>query len=672
MRIDYIKLRNYRQYRDEKIVFTQPEGSRNFTIIQGATGVGKTNILNALTWCLYGKEKHLREEKYKGLPVLNTIVLDELNPGESCEVEVEIKMLDEEDNKMVFRRTLAYHKSEGGGITKIPLADSPDGSKFEMLKQKGNDMIIVFEPQYVLKRLIPESLERYFFFDGEKLNEYFTEHGKKIRKEVEKISQLELLESIIRHLDYKRKDFLKEFKGFSPKAKEIGEKTEILENSLVRYKEELEEKKKQKEGVTEKEEEYSEKLRTSSIPDIRKLEEERKGIERDLDALENELKELEKDEFDYLLTIAPSIFAYDPIVKTKRLIERGEEAGDIPPDYKKNFLEKLLERGNCICGTDISEESECRKSIEKLLRECSDISNISEELIRENANLRSLIENVKDFPDKQIWYGKRLNELERERKSKSERLKRIHEEIKDYGIEGIEERDKEITLWEHKLKEYKKLKEELIEEIGDRKARIEGAEKEISDLRSKLDKEAGKEDKYKKIKKTRLFIEKSLEVSNEIKKEIMEDVRKEVEEKTKRQFFDLMWKKEEYNDVKIDQEYNVSVMHKSGIEGIGTLSAGESQVLALSFMAALNIVSGFNVPIIIDTPLGRLSKEPKKNIAANLPKYLEEKQVTLLVTEEEYTPEVREKLSERVGKEYRIVFKEAREGGEAKVIPYEE
>ena len=665
MRIDYIKLRSYRQYRDEKIVFTQPEGSRNFTIIQGATGVGKTNILNALTWCLYGREKHLREEKYKGLPILNTIVLDELNPGESCEVEVEIKMLDEEDNKMVFRRTLAFRKSEGGGITKIPLADSPDGSKFEMLKQKGKDMIIVFEPQYVLKRLIPESLERYFFFDGEKLNEYFTATDiKKIRKEVEKISQLGLLDDIIRHLDYKRKEFLKAFKGFSPKAKEIGEKIEILEKSFERHNEELEEKKKQKEEVTEKEEEYSEKLRTSSIPDIRKLEEERKRIERDLDNLENEIKELEKDEFNYLLTIAPSIFAYDPIVKTKRLIERGEEAGDIPPDYKKNFLEKLLEGGKCICGTDISEENERRKSIEQLLHECSDISDISEELIRENANLRSIIENLKGFHDKQIWYGKRLNELERERRSKSERLKIIHEEIKDYDIE-------KITLWEHKLKEYKKLKEELIEEIGNRKARIEETEKEISELRSKLDKEAGKEDKYKKIKKTRLFIEKSLEVSNEIKKEIMEDVRKEVEEKTKRQFFDLMWKKEDYNDVKIDQEYNVSVMHKSGIEGIGTLSAGESQVLALSFMGALNIVSGFNVPIIIDTPLGRLSKEPKKNIADNLPKYLEEKQVTLLVTEEEYTPEVREKLSERVGKEYRIVFKEAREGGEAKVISYD-
>ncbi len=76
-------------------------------------------------------------------------------------------------------------------------------------------------------------------------------------------------------------------------------------------------------------------------------------------------------------------------------------------------------------------------------------------------------------------------------------------------------------------------------------------------------------------------------------------------------------------------------------------------------MAALNSVSGFNVPIIIDTPLGRISKEPKESIARNLPNYLKDKQVTLLVTEEEYTPEVRERLAKRVSEEYLIQFDES-------------
>lgn len=91
---------------------------------------------------------------------------------------------------------------------------------------------------------------------------------------------------------------------------------------------------------------------------------------------------------------------------------------------------------------------------------------------------------------------------------------------------------------------------------------------------------------------------------------------------------------------------------------LGSLSAGERQILALSFMAALYSVSGFDAPIIIDTPLGRISGEPRKNIAEALPGYLSKTQVTLLMTDTEYTDEVRKELLKRIGKEYRLVFKD--------------
>ena len=61
MKIDFIKLENYRQYKDLKIEFSTSE-NQNLTIIQGANGAGKTNLLNAITWCLYGKEKHIARD----------------------------------------------------------------------------------------------------------------------------------------------------------------------------------------------------------------------------------------------------------------------------------------------------------------------------------------------------------------------------------------------------------------------------------------------------------------------------------------------------------------------------------------------------------------------------------------------------------------------------------
>ena len=105
---------------------------------------------------------------------------------------------------------------------------------------------------------------------------------------------------------------------------------------------------------------------------------------------------------------------------------------------------------------------------------------------------------------------------------------------------------------------------------------------------------------------------------------------------------------------------------------MGGFSAGERQALALSFMAALNYVSGFKAPLVIDTPLGRIDEgKPKWQIAENLPRYLEQRQVIMLVTGSEYTDEVRKRLINRVGKEYRIRFDETEFGNKANVVSYE-
>ena len=101
------------------------------------------------------------------------------------------------------------------------------------------------------------------------------------------------------------------------------------------------------------------------------------------------------------------------------------------------------------------------------------------------------------------------------------------------------------------------------------------------------------------------------------------------------------------------------VINQYGRDSLGSLSAGERQVLALSFLAALREVSGFEAPIIIDTPLGRISKDPRENIARLLPQFLGETQTTMFVTDQEYTQSVRKLLSTHVGKEYRLEFDEA-------------
>ena len=69
---------------------------------------------------------------------------------------------------------------------------------------------------------------------------------------------------------------------------------------------------------------------------------------------------------------------------------------------------------------------------------------------------------------------------------------------------------------------------------------------------------------------------------------------------------------------------------------LGSLSAGESLFLALSFISAIRNVTGFKFPLIIDTPLGKVSGTPRYLLSRALPEYLPDEQIIFLATDTEF------------------------------------
>ena len=290
---------------------------------------------------------------------------------------------------------------------------------------------------------------------------------------------------------------------------------------------------------------------------------------------------------------------------------------------------------------------------------------MSDEIIGDGGNVRRLEAETLEFPKRLDRVNSLVQNQQAMLKRKSERLAEIQELIGSSDVEAVKQVEQEIER-------YRSTKDGLIYEIGSKEDRLAREKVAVENLRSSLEKELTKEKQFAELKEILLFCQDSLIAAERIKSEIMLDVRREIEEKTRSYFLGLIWKKDTYKSVAIDENYNVSVVHQSGREALGTLSAGERQVLALSFVAALNKVSGFDLPIIIDTPLARISSEPRRNIALRLPTYLGGKQVILLVTEEEYTDEVRQALKPSIGKEYVISYRELKSGAEAEVVGYGE
>ena len=65
MYIKKIKLNNYKIYFGENTVVFPPVSAKNVSIISGDNGYGKTTLLTALVWCLYGNQVQSVDEFFK-------------------------------------------------------------------------------------------------------------------------------------------------------------------------------------------------------------------------------------------------------------------------------------------------------------------------------------------------------------------------------------------------------------------------------------------------------------------------------------------------------------------------------------------------------------------------------------------------------------------------------
>ena len=144
-----------------------------------------------------------------------------------------------------------------------------------------------------------------------------------------------------------------------------------------------------------------------------------------------------------------------------------------------------------------------------------------------------------------------------------------------------------------------------------------------------------------------------------------DQVREKVAEELNEEFQSMIWKKNFFKPVQIDDDYRVLVSPKKfDVEWRNALSAGETACLAFAFSLTLSNVAGFSYPMVVDSPLGRLDSEVKEFVSSVLAKALqseidsEGKQILLLMTDSEYNADVADALAHMKPKVWEILFDE--------------
>jgi DNA sulfur modification protein DndD len=653
-----LTLKDYRQYGGENKINLETTGENNINVIVGQNGAGKSNILNAITLCFYGEEAHIDSRETEGLesdPYVTKRTLDGLDPGDRVQGFVEVK-IGKESPKYRFRRTFTTARQPDDEAGQ-PVYTNSLGELSLLQRFGGSDWEPIPDPENVLREILPNHVHQYFFFDGEQLDEFFDQgYSDRVKEAVLDVSHIELIDNGISHLEAVQRDFERQSSKIGGDVSQLQSRKERAKEEHESLKDDYETLQKDISQAKDKLETINSKLSASGDEKVREKQIRRELLEEELDDKRSELTEAKAAVGPSMAKAGGIAYNADALIDAIDHFEQYEAQTEQLPGLTEDLLEAVLARGQCVCGTALTDKEEAREHVDALLSEISEDSKqdlsgrlrMKRVLSSGEQEVRDLVQHQASVEDIRNW----IDEKETEVKNISAAL-----EDKD-TIDN--ERATELESQRQRVSDRISSMER---EAGGLEQTINKQEQTVEERRKEWREAMEEQDENSRLVSSSVFIGDGIDALRGIKQDILDQVRSETESRLERYYNDLIWKDEEYT-VALTDDYQVELFNQDGKKNIGSLAAGERQVLALSFMASLSKISGFSAPIVIDTPLGRISSDPRKRIAQNVPTYLEDTQVTFLMTDVEYSEDVQAFISNEVANEYYLDYQD----GTTKVV----
>jgi DNA sulfur modification protein DndD len=593
-KINRIIIKNFRQHRDVNLRFDSDNGVYIFIARNGS---GKSNFLNALTWCLY-EEMPFKKNNERS-PILNEVAAKN-NPYDAVEVTIEFQV---GSTPILINRVKRESQS----------------SHLTVKVKKGEDWAPVPDPEVIIENLLPRNLMSFFLFDGEYAQNLFSgKYSENLKNNVWKVSNIELLDSALEHFSTMKKTFERRLDGEKVGITELQSALEKIDAEISKLTKDIEEEKRQKEIALKKRSEYQEKAK--GLARFKTETEKREILQNSLDNLDTELLNLNLRIDDSLAEKGILAFLLDPLAESSKVINEVKKKGELPPKIRGDYLAELRDSGcSCICGREIGKAE--KDYITNLLAENNVIDQrafLQDELIEINGLLRG----ISSFPKELIEMRKRKNEVELERKRIQKDINNINEILRNVD-------DQEMVDIEVFLQKQNELIDDSIVKTANMNAKLELFDFEKKQKDSDLKKVVEANSKNKEEKAKIELSERAINKLSEIRERIIRQVRGTVSSNANTYFKELIWKKDTFEKVKFEEDYTVTVLKRDFDGNYYTkLSGGETKLLGLATIKALTSISGFSdVPIFIDGPLEHLDKGVKDKFLETMTEFFGNKQL---------------------------------------------
>lgn len=646
MKIKSIKLHDFMRYKgDNELIFSTDE-VKNVTVVLGDNTFGKTTLAQAFRWALYERLNDTSYAKIKDIVLLNNEVAAEMSGSQVREVSVEI-VIENDAEEVKFVRKAFFNRKNGNpndisvkqiGQTQLKMQIKQNGIWGDAIDDLGNN---VDEKRYKagcvqekIENMLPNNLSNYFFFDGERWNNSKSRTSD-IRSSVDTILGVSGLVEMMKHLKDNRisvtKKLREKLKGISGEYERLQREIQSLEDSIVEYEKNIIDTQSAIE-TTERTFESTQK----TLNDNRKVEEDQKELRH----LETDIERYEKFKADYYADIvkelsnSAKLFAATFLPEFEELLNKVDLEGKDIPGVTVDTLEYLLESGECLCGTKLTEGSEAYETMMKLKKQvppemlggaAGNLKAILENWLSETHELReTVLKKASDFDVAQETIDEKVREKERlekkvDRKTNLGPVRLQNKQAKE-RLASLRHQKATYELRLEHAKEDKTKKEEQIDTVA---------------IHDKQNTQV-----YRCLAYVDAMYDKAAQLANQRKNTTITDLNEIIGENFQRMFNDH----EKYAKLGSDYKIHVYYHQVGNMTNYEEENLSNGETIAINFVFIVSILelarryrnleksdeeygmenAILGLPLVLDGPFSALSNENTTLVANRLPQFAEQ------------------------------------------------
>ncbi len=644
MILQSIELENFGIYQGKQCIRFADDPERPITLIGGLNGRGKTTLLDAVILGLYGRRamKYLQYERIRYPVYLANHINKNAPAGANASISITLVDSPHSGDVIMVRRSWSR---DGGKEPEEKLHALRNGVADEYLSQNWD---------YFVEEILPLNISRFFFFDNEKIAQLADDESfQSVKDSIRSLLGLTTVDQLIADMgrltgrarsdarSEEEKKLLEEIDSLQAQLDQCDQEARSLRQDAECHRLEMEKIRRELDEETERFWKAGGNLDLERTHLKTELQEKEETIERIreetmrvvcdsaeplllcIPALQSIWERNKRDELERKRALSAEVLAY-----LDKLLNRKEDYSDAFREAVRVFLSSA---GKELCPVEPAAVSDKMSDEASLL----------------------LLELLRSGSARLEFAFSLVNRMEKYRQSADRLETDLAREVNDQEAERIRKR---MTALNEELNRHdvgKRLAEEKLLHRINKRDMIAGRRAHL--LRDSFQIQKTRGEAARLVRYAQLVIQ----VMGLYRERLAEKRVLDLSEMILQCFTSMTGKTSMIRQVRIDPKtLDLQLIDDQGRELFRSqLSAGEKQLFAVSIIWGLARCSGFEMPVMIATPLARLDSRHRQLFVQG---YLPHagRQVVILSTDEEISGGYLDLISSRVNSAYTLIYDE--------------